>query len=96
MENLIERIENDFNAFLDKLEYVLGNIWSGSKRYDFVRIWELYLQQIDYSNNEKLLCIFNTTDKEVINKTFNDNIRLFDEIVEAKYQEVGEQYDKSN
>lgn len=96
MENLIERIENDFKNYLDTSECIIDYDfeWNNGK-INFNGWKDLYLEYIDYTiDNEYLLDIFATTDRDLICKTFNDNIKLFDEIVKAKYQEVGEQYYK--
>ena len=95
MENLIERIENDVKIYLDSSEYIIDYDFEWNNGKINLPAWrERYLEYIDFLNNKDLLDTFATTDRDLIYKTFNDNIRLFDEIVKAKYQEVGEQDDK--
>ena len=91
MENLIERIENDVKIYLDLSEYIIDYDFEWNNGKINLPAWrELYLEYIDTLNETQLLDTFATTDRDLIYKTFNDNIRLFDEIVKAKYQEVGE------
>lgn len=97
MDNLIERIEDDFNDYVNLFEYIIDNDFEWNNGNINFKGWrEIYLEYIDTLDNEDLLDKFATIDIELIYKTFYDNIGLFDEIVEAKYKEVGEQYDKSN
>ena len=97
MQNLIEKIENDVKIYLDLCEYIIDYDFEWNNGKINLPAWrESYLEYIDFLNETQLLDTFATTDKELIYKAVNDNIRLFDEIVKAKYQEVGEQYDKSN
>ena len=97
MDNLIERIEDDFNDYVNLFEYIIDNDFEWNNGNINFKSWrEIYLEYIDTLDNEDLLDKFATIDIELIYKTFYDNIGLFDEIVEAKYKEVGEQYDKSN